>query len=161
MAMMPHNMGGMVKIKGMAQVRANLKKYTIDQSIKYLTRMYAAGLYLQRMSQKIVPAFLGVLRGSAFTRRFGVGFKSDVIVGYTAKYAVYVHEDMDKRHGAAYNAYYASQIAGAKGKTGSKAKRRQWKNRKPNDQAKFLEKPYRENRGVLLSIIAGKMAVPE
>jgi len=151
----------MVKIKGLAQVRANLKKYSVDQAVVFNTRMFAAGLYLRKLSQHIVPTFSGHLRGSAFTRRFGVGFKTDVVVGYTAKYAVFVHEDLDKRHGDVYNQFYAGQIAHAKSKQGSKAQKRMWKRRRPQEQAKFLEKPYRDHRAELMAIIAGKIPVPE
>ena len=151
----------MVKVTGMNKVRANLKKYSQDQGHAFGMRMMAAGFYLQKLSQKIVPTFTGHLRGSAFTRRYGLGFKTDVVVGYTAKYAVYVHEDLDKRHGDVYNQYYASQIAHAKSKTGSKAQRRRWKRRRPQEQAKYLEKPYRDHRAELMAIIAGKIPVPE
>lgn len=35
--------------------------------------------------------------------------KVSVIVGYTAAYAIYVHEDLTKRHGKAYNDAYIKQ----------------------------------------------------
>ena len=68
-----------------------------------------------------------------------------VVVGYNAGYAVYVHEDMNKAHGAAYNAKYAAEIAS--GLTPSGKVKKGWKgrtNRGADQQAKFLEKPVRE-----------------
>ena len=57
-----------------------------------------AGLFLQRESQKIVPIDTGNLRRSAFTREQGAGFDIVVTVGYTASYAIYVHERVELRH---------------------------------------------------------------
>jgi hypothetical protein len=85
-----------------------------------------------------------------------------VIVGYTAGYAIYVHENLEARHGAAWNAAYITQKMGvdkkgnakvtygwtaeavAKGyhlKADGTAKKPTPKN--PNQQAKYLEQPAR------------------
>ena len=40
----------------------------------------------------------GNLRGSAFTRATGNGFETIVTVGYTASYAIYVHENLNSFH---------------------------------------------------------------
>jgi len=53
-----------------------------------------AGLELQRASQLLVPVEYGVLRASAFTRHTGASFDTVVNVGYTAAYAIYVHENV-------------------------------------------------------------------
>lgn len=50
------------------------------------------GLFLQRESQKVCPADTGTLRNSAFTRETRVDGEPAVNVGYTAVYALYVHE---------------------------------------------------------------------
>lgn len=73
--------------------------------------LYKAGLFLQRMSQKVVPVARingGNLKGSAFTRIEGTGFKTAVIVGYTADYAIYVHEIIENRHAAGKQAKFLS-----------------------------------------------------
>lgn len=57
-----------------------------------------AGLFLRRESQKLCPVRFGKLKGSAYTRSMGSGFKTAVEVGYTANYAVYVHENLNARH---------------------------------------------------------------
>ncbi len=57
-----------------------------------------AGLMLQRASQQLVPLDTGALKNSAFTRKVGSGFSTDVQVGYTQEYAVFVHENLEAHH---------------------------------------------------------------
>jgi hypothetical protein len=81
-----------------------------------------------------------------------------VVVGYTAAYAVYVHENLEAAHGAAYNAKHAAEISA--GKTKSSKTKKGWKgatSRGPNQQAKFLEQPARElnNSGELSRDVVG------
>lgn len=58
-----------------------------------------AGLYLQRESQLIVPVGpTGNLQNSAYTRAEGAGSDIEVEVGYTAMYALFVHEDRAAIH---------------------------------------------------------------
>lgn len=56
-----------------------------------------AGLFLQRESQLLVPVDFGVLKASAFTRAEGKGFSTVVLVGYTAFYAMFVHEMVEMK----------------------------------------------------------------
>lgn len=118
-----------------------------------------AGLFLQAESQKVVPVDTGNLRNSAFTRHQGSGFHTVVYVGYTADYGIYVHEDLEAKHGAEYNAWYGEMIAHAnsvKGKRGRKLKKR-WHTRGENQQAKFLERPARTKRKEMIKIIRDEM----
>lgn len=62
---------------------------------------------------------------------------------YIAPYAVSVHEDMNKRHGAVFNARYARDIA-----LGVTHKRRD------TEQAKFLERTLFEERFKIFDIIS-------
>lgn len=63
--------------------------------------LLAAGLKVQRLSQKRVPVEYGKLRASAYTRK-AIGIDAEagiynamaVEVGYSAAYAVFVHENM-------------------------------------------------------------------
>lgn len=111
-----------------------------------------AGLHLLRLSMAIVPVDIGDLRSSAYIRHEGSGAQTVVIVGYTAEYAVYVHEIVEAAHGEAYNQKYAKQIA-AKDKYWYKGEWRVYHKRGKNQQAKFLEQPLRENRNELRKII--------
>jgi hypothetical protein len=136
------------KVTGVNKVIAKLKAADKTMQVGFMKNLYTAGLFLQRESQKIVPIDKTNLKGSAFTRLIKKGWASDCIVGYTSKYAIYVHENLDAAHGAAYNIKYAKQIANnLKG----------FKKKKPEEQAKFLEKPFREKRKQILTILwAGK-----
>ena len=108
-----------------------------------------AGLFLQRESMKLVPVQYGPLKASAFTRAEGRGFRTRVIVGYTAAYAIYVHEITTAAHGKAYNTKYAREIAAAK----TPAEKKIWFRRGPNQQAKFLETPARTRQAEIADII--------
>lgn len=77
-----------------------------------------------------------------------------VNVGYAASYAIYVHENLEAAHGEAFNLKHAR---------GQHRKRGAGRgSRGPDQQAKFLEKPFREMRKELMSIVrtAAKGRVP-
>lgn len=145
-------MAQLVKVVGLPTVLRRIKG-TYDQAGRTVeTRLKRAGLFLQRESMLIVPIQFGPLRASGFTRSEGKGLKIRVIVGYTAAYAVYVHENKDALHGAAFNAAYADRIA----KAHTPAQRKMWFNRGPNQTYKFLERPLREKRQTLIAIVEGR-----
>ena len=120
-------MAKMLKITGMKTV---LKKTLMANSligVALARGLKRGGLFLQRESQRVVPVDTSNLKNSAFTRNIGGesftgGNKPDVIVGFTADYASYVHEDLDAAH-------------------------------KRGKIAKFLERPAREKRKQILSIV--------
>ena len=87
-------MARMIKVTGVQQVIANLKKSTNRLGIGVARGLKKGGLLLQRESQKIVPVQVGDLHNAAFTRNVGgTGFRTDIVVGYAGvDYAVYVHE---------------------------------------------------------------------
>lgn len=145
-----------------------------------------AGMLLQRMSMEICPVQTGDLRDSAETRWDGAGTKTVVRVVYKTDYAVYVHEDLTKAHGAAFNRKYARLIAtrgrrlhkSKKGRFTKITARQQLRDKKgrftgrtstdvikdpyfmrgEQQQAKFLEKPARENRGELIAVVRDAFA---
>lgn len=55
--------------------------------------LHKGGLIVQRQAQQWVPVDTGNLRGSAFTRVVG----THVEVGFSANYAIYVHENMEQK----------------------------------------------------------------
>ena len=133
-------------VTGLNVVLKNLKAVKPRLGVKIGRNLKRAGLFLQRMSQEIVPVDEGPLKASAFTRNVGgVDWATDIVVGYTMDYAVYVHENLTKAHGRAYNVKYAGQIADKKNKSFHK--------RGENQQAKFLERPMREKRKEMLAIV--------
>ena len=145
-------MAKLAHMTGMKSVLANLDKATAKYTKRIRRGLVLGGLHLQGKSQEIVPVQLGPLHDRAFTRDIGTAKHPDIIVGYTADYAVFVHEDLEKRHGLAFNVFYAEQIASAVGTSSGTAKGGLF-NRGENQQAKFLEKPARDERSVILGII--------
>jgi hypothetical protein len=140
------------KVKGVPKCLRRLKARKKKEIDSVAMGLKAGGLFLQRESQKIVPVQLGNLKNSAGTRSEGSGKFTVVIIFYTAKYAVYVHENLDALHGQQFNAWYAEKIARMKGKKGGTA-RGGWFKRGPNQQAKFLETPAREKRKEIVLIV--------
>jgi hypothetical protein len=68
-----------------AEEKAQEKRITVG--------LKRAGLFVQRESQRLVPVDTGNLKASAFTRTIKTASGDvDVLVGYTAAYALYVHE---------------------------------------------------------------------
>ena len=148
-------MARLTKMTGMKAVLKNFERATLQYQAGIRRGLKLGGIYLQRKSQQIVPAQLGDLKNTAFTRDVGTARRPDVIVGYTAKYAVFVHEDMEKAHGQAFNIKHGLAIAGASKK--AKTAEGGLFLRGENQQAKFLEKPVREEQTAILNIIYSKV----
>lgn len=91
-------MAKVIEIEGVEEIRARLKEADVRMGSKVRMGLIKAGLLLQRYSQEIVPVDTSNLKNSAFTRPFAAGWATDVAVGYTAEYAVYVHERTELRH---------------------------------------------------------------
>jgi len=146
-------MAQMVRITGVNTVIKNLTKSGNKLASGTARGLKLAGHFLERESKKIVPVQVGTLKASSYTRNIGgSGFRTDIVVGYTAKYAVYVHEDLEKAHGEMFNIKHAQEIAAARGTARGTAKGGMFRRGK-GQQAKFLEKPARENRGEIIDII--------
>lgn len=79
-------------VRGLNKVLANIAKASLVIPERVAQGLTLAGLDLQATSQKLVPVDTGNLKASAFTRRSGVGSLTKVEVGYTSRYAVWVHE---------------------------------------------------------------------
>lgn len=109
-----------------------------------------AGQRLLDESKTLVPVDTGRLRDSAWTGNVGgQGVDADVVVSYgndKVDYAVWVHEDLDKAHGEAFNIGHAQEIE--QGVTHP---------RRPQETAKFLERPMRTERKRLLQIVADRV----
>lgn len=132
-----------MRISGLPQVLNKLRTSAKPKIGTAVARgLKKAGLALLRESQQLVPVDTGNLRGTGKCRNVGgSGFDADVVVAYggeNCNYAVYVHEDTTKKHGAAYNAAYGSEGEKLRGE---------------KQQAKFLEQPAREMRSELIKII--------
>lgn len=120
----------MARIKELSGVKdvirnLRLRRQTMGASVERGIKL--AALLLQRESQQKVPVNFGVLKNSAFTRITGSGFGTEAVVGYTASYALYVHE-------AVGMVLKGQPRAGGRG--------RYW-DPQGRAQAKFLEEPAR------------------
>ena len=152
----------MAKVAGIIGAKAVIKR--LNRVTKYLegtvqVGMTEAGFLLQRKSMEIVPKQLVNLSGSSYSRNIGGrGFRVDIVVGYTSPYAVYVHEDLEAAHGEAFNIKHAREIAAASGTPRGTAEGGMFKRGK-NEQAKFLEKPARDNRKAMLMMIGNKAKI--
>lgn len=57
------------------------------------------GVYIKEQSIRNTPVDTGDLVASAYTKFEADKYKPKTIVGYTSNYALYVHEDLEARHG--------------------------------------------------------------
>ena len=128
-----------VKVIGVKDILKNLRVSRKKAGKGVEVGLKAAGKHLMRESQRIVPVQHGILKESAYTRARGSRMYTEVFVGYTAEYALYVHENLAAAHGAEYNKKYGSEEGGDL--------------RGANQQAKFLEMPARVERRKMLQII--------
>lgn len=137
----------MARVDGIELCKAEIKRQAALRAQAVMDGMELAGKHLLRASRKLVPVDYGILKASGFVRSTHRNRKFAVTVGYSAEYAVYVHENLDALHGAAFNRAYAKELA-AKPKTGPFRH-----SRGPNQQAKFLEVPAKREAKVMAQII--------
>lgn len=92
-------MANMLDIPKLRNLQKKMQGKGATQNRKLAVGLTRAGLHLQAVSEEIVPVRTGNLKNSAFTRASGVGTpRPEVRVGYTAGYALYVHENLDAWH---------------------------------------------------------------
>jgi hypothetical protein len=155
-----------VKIMGLQIVIKNL--VLINHKIeKAITRgLIKGGVLLKRESHKIVPRFTGNLWRSSFIRSIGgIGYASDIVVGYGTNYGVFVHERPNPpiAHGAAFNIKHAASIRRARAsRRGMKDQPKTWsqsyyKKRRPQEQYKFLQQPLEDNKQEIFNIVTDEI----
>lgn len=82
-------------IKGLPGVLAALKKAQSDMEKKKRKALNRIGVIVKADAQKMTPVDTANLRGSAYINADG---SEKVLIGYTAAYAPYVHENLDAYH---------------------------------------------------------------
>ncbi len=87
-----------LEFRGMDRLMKRLHALPGDAGRGLEIGLRSAGLILQREAQILVPVDTGNLHNSAFTRQVGKGLDTEVRVGFTAEYAIYVHEDLGAAH---------------------------------------------------------------
>ena len=138
-----------MKVQGLNTVLKNMRRASDKLSGSYSRGLKRAGALVLRRSQKIVPVEWGNLKGSGFVRALGEGFHTKVVIGYTAEYAIYVHENTNAAHGEEYNRKYAREIS---------AHLAGYHRRGKDQQAKFLEKAFLESIDDILRIMHSEMS---
>lgn len=136
-------MANVVKIEGIKQLVKNAGMYRRNFAFAIERGLKRGGLFLQRESQKLVPVNTGNLKASATTRAINSGLDTQVQVGYTAKYAIFVHEAVEMK--------LKGLPRGAAGK--GKGYRGHYWDPRGKGQAKFLEQPAKEKRKEIRDIV--------
>ena len=139
-------------VKGLEQVVSRLNAKVKEIEGKSMAGLYKAGLLVQRTSQKRTPRDTGNLRASAYTRKDPLGRRL-VEVGYTAKYAAAVHENLEQKLKGQPRADFGTTREGVTfgGGTG---KGRYW----DTGQPKFLESALHDEEAAVFRLIRGEAA---
>ena len=83
----------MARVEGVETVLRNINRELNDIKGKTIAGLWEAGLQVEREAKLKAPVDTGNLKGSGYTRRMSDG----VEVGFTAKYAAWVHEMVDQK----------------------------------------------------------------
>lgn len=88
-----------VRVKGVEKVLNNLNREIKGIKGRTYAGLLEAGLIVQADSQRRVPVEYGKLRASAYTQKApnSTDKRPIVEVGYSAAYALYVHENMEQK----------------------------------------------------------------
>lgn len=157
-------MANVVSITGIKSVVRNLRKADNKLGQGFVRGAKLAGLMLQRESQDRVPIDYGILRASAYTRAEGSLFKTVVRVGYTANYALYIHELVDNSKGLfiprrEHNANSRTHNGRTFRRAGKPGNRGYYWDPYPRSGPKFLENPAKEMAPEMRKVIAANMHV--
>ena len=136
-------MAGLVAVVGLGRIIANLRARNANLGTGFMRGAKRAGLALQRESQRLVPVEYGQLKNSAYTRAIGTGLSATIYVGYTANYALYVHEAVQMK---------------LLGQPRPSGQGKYW-DPIPKATAKFLERPARTMAPQLRQIIRQEMKI--
>jgi len=121
-------------VANLRELIETLKKKKEAQAEGFEEGVTKAAWDLYDRALDVVPIETGKLWLSGKVIIEGKGFQTVGHVIFDAEYAIWVHERLDLAHGKVYNIKYAEDIA-----AGRKILKR------PQEQAKFLESPLRDN----------------
>lgn len=83
------------KVKGLEQIKNALAQVKKEHDKKKRQALNRIGVIIKADSVKLTPVDTSNLRGSAY---IDVDGTKSVFIGYTASYAVFVHEDLEAIH---------------------------------------------------------------
>lgn len=138
------------RVKGLRKFLTRVNKIRKRHKRQIRIALEKCGTLLLSESLREVPILTGNLARTGHVRREGTGFNTVVYVGYGTDYGIYVHEDLNKAHGTAFNIKYAEQIRRSKTKG-------YYFYRRPTEKAKFLEDPFKRNKRRFNRIIAEEL----
>ena len=81
------------EIQGLDELNRALRELAPEVTKEAQAGIFAGALIIQAESQRNTPVEYGNLRGSAYTNKLPQGAE----VGYSAEYAIYVHENMEQK----------------------------------------------------------------
>jgi len=115
----------------------------------------AAGEHLRGKAEHYVPVMSGDLRKSGKVEHIGTSLCPAVKVNFGAglEYAALVHEDITRVHGKAFNIWHKKRIQAAS----TVKQKKMWFYRREQEQAKYLERPLREEKVKLMLIVSEAM----
>lgn len=93
-------MAKQVRIDGIGKVLKNLNRSVVGIKSKSRQGLQAAALLVLGTSKELTPVDTGNLRGGTYTKLFGGRDNPGAEIGYTAAYAVFVHERTELHHKA-------------------------------------------------------------
>lgn len=87
------------KVDGLEQVMRNLNREVAGIKQRTMKGLMEAGLGIERSAKRRVPVNTGNLKASGYTRQAPRSTENNpqVEVGFTAAYAVFVHENMEMK----------------------------------------------------------------
>lgn len=88
---------GRIAIHGTQRVIMNLAREVKSVEKRTQAGMWRAAMMIKRYSMQLTPVDTGNLKGSAYTQAITIRRSPAIEIGYTAAYALYVHE-IDRTH---------------------------------------------------------------
>ena len=91
-------MAGLKNIKGFDKVKRNLNKEIMAIQGRSMQGLIEAAIFIRRDMEEtppLIPIDTGNLRASWFTSPIREGAKFGLMIGFSANYAVFVHENME------------------------------------------------------------------
>lgn len=112
------------KITGGEAILKNLNREIRKIVGRTRAGMLEAALLVKGESQKLVPVDTGNLRGGATAEVFTIGKNIVAGVGFTAAYAVHVHENLEAKHTVGQSKFLENAVINNKSRILSTIRRR-------------------------------------
>lgn len=100
-----------MRLEGMGALQASLNTLRLRTAAHYQAGVREAAEFLLEKSNEVVPFDTGYLKSTGYATVVGVGFFAKGEVGYTAEYALYVHENVHHHFKGGKMAKYLSWSA--------------------------------------------------